>query len=34
MVDAALGYIDEMTGAPRRSTRIVVVPEPPATPDR
>jgi hypothetical protein len=34
MVDAALGYIDEMTGAPRRSTRIVVVPQPPATPDR
>ena len=34
MVDAALGYNDEMTGAPRRSTRIVVVPEPPATPDR
>ena len=34
MIDAALGYIDEMTSAPRRTTRVVVVPEPPATPDR
>jgi hypothetical protein len=34
MIDAALGYIDEMTSAPRRATRIVVVPEPPATPVR
>ena len=34
MIDAALGYIDEMTSAPRRTTRIVVVPDPPATPDR
>jgi serine/threonine-protein kinase len=29
-VDAALGYIDEMSAAPRRSTRVVVVPD--ATP--
>ncbi len=29
-VDAALGYIDEMSAAPRRSTRVVVVPN--ATP--
>ena len=26
-IDAALGYIDEMSSAPRRSTRVVVVPE-------
>ena len=26
-IDAALGYIDEMSAAPRRSTRVVVVPE-------
>jgi hypothetical protein len=29
-VDAALAYIDEMSAAPRRSTRVVVVPN--ATP--
>ena len=34
MIDAALGYIDEMSGAPRRSMRVVVVPQAPSTPDR